>query len=362
MIKKKKILVIDDSAFMRRVISDIINSDNRLIVVGTAKNGKEGLRKIKELNPDVITTDIEMPTMNGLEMIKILMETTPKPVLVISAFTKEGADTTIKALELGAVDFITKPENIFKINKEETKKQILEKIITASNIRNLPHKNIKNIRKDIKNIEKNTIKKESIKEYGKYLRKIVAIGTSTGGPRALQEVLPYIPKTLPASYVIVQHMPPGFTKSLSERLNSLSDITVKEAKDKDILYPGVAYIAPGDYHILIEKANNSSDYWIRLSSSPPVAGHRPSVNVMFNSLIETNFNDIIGVIMTGMGTDGLEGMKNLKRKKNAFIIAQEEKSCVVYGMPRAVIEAGIADVVVPLHKIAKEIIKVVEVF
>lgn len=354
MMDKKKILVIDDSAFMRRVISDIINNDHRFIVVGTANNGEEGLKKIQELNPDVITLDVEMPAMNGLEMLKVLMKTNPKPVLVISALTKEGADTTIRALGLGAVDFITKPKNIFKMNEEEIKMHILEKIFIASRIHNFPTRTEKTI-KELK------IKSKVVSSSNLSLKKIVTIGTSTGGPRALQEVLPYLPKNLPASYVIVQHMPPGFTKSLAERLNSLSDITVKEAEDKDILYPGVAYIAPGDYHILIEKANHTSDYWIRLSSSPSVGGHRPSVNVMFNSLSETKLDNIIGVIMTGMGSDGCEGMKNLKSKNNAFIIAQDEKSCVVFGMPKTVIESGIADVVVPVQHIAKEIIKAVEV-
>ncbi|WP_341877207.1 chemotaxis response regulator protein-glutamate methylesterase [Defluviitalea saccharophila] len=354
MMEKKKVLVIDDSAFMRRVISDIINNDHRFIVVGTANNGEEGLKKIQELNPDVITLDVEMPSMNGLEMLNVLMKTNPKPVLVISALTKEGADTTIQALGLGAVDFITKPKNIFKMNEDEIKTHILEKISIASKIHNFPSRSEKKI-------EKYVTKSRAVSSPSSKLKKIVAIGTSTGGPRALQEVLPYIPKELPASYVIVQHMPPGFTKSLAERLNSLSDITVKEAEDKDILYPGVAYIAPGDYHILIEKANYSSDYWIRLSSSPSVGGHRPSVNVMLNSLSETNLDNIVGVIMTGMGSDGCEGMKNLKTKNNAYIIAQDEKTCVVYGMPKAVVESGIANVVVPIQQIAKEIVKAVEV-
>jgi len=353
MLEKKKVLVIDDSAFMRRVISDIINSDHRFIVVGTANNGEEGLKKTQELDPDVITFDVEMPSMNGLEMLNVLMKTNPKPVIVISALTKEGADTTIQALGLGAVDFITKPKNIFKMNEEEIKTHILEKIFLASKIHNFPTRNEKKI-------EKHTVKRV-FSSPSSNVKKIVAIGTSTGGPRALQEVLPYLPKELPACYVIVQHMPPGFTKSLAERLNTLSEITVKEAEDKDILRPGVAYIAPGDYHILIEKSSNSSDYWIRLSSSPAVGGHRPSVNVMLNSLSETNLDNIIGVIMTGMGSDGCEGMKNLKVKNNAYIIAQDEKTCVVYGMPKAVVESGIADVVVPIQRIAKEIVKAVEV-
>lgn len=349
-----KILIVDDSAFMRRVISDIINSDYRFTVVGTAKNGEEGLEKVNELEPDVITLDVDMPGMDGLEMLRILMKENPKPVLLISALTKEGADTTIKALGLGAVDFITKPNNIFKMNEKDIKNEIIKRIYLISNISNFPFDNKKFKRKLIQNSQKQISNHSDIK-------KIIAIGTSTGGPRALQEVLPDIPQNLSATYVIVQHMPPGFTKSLAERLNNLCQIKVKEAEDKDMLYPGVAYIAPGNYHILIEKVPYTTNFWIRLSSSPSVSGHRPSVNVMLNSLSEINVNNVVGVIMTGMGNDGCEGMKNLKQKNNAHIIAQDEKTCVIYGMPKSVIDEGIADVIVPINQIAKEIIKVVEV-
>lgn len=238
--------------------------------------------------------------------------------------------------------------------KKKLSCRFFKKIYVASKIKNFPIKVKKHRDEVIGSTQPLTPRDTNIKN-------IIAIGTSTGGPRALQEILPYIPKSLPASYIIVQHMPPGFTKSLAERLNNLSDIMVKEAVDRDILHPGVAYIAPGDYHILIEKIPGKNMYWIRLSSSPSVSGHRPSVNVMFNSISETNLNNVVGVIMTGMGNDGCEGMKNLKLKNKAYIIAQDEKSCVVYGMPKAVIEAGVADVVVPLEQIAKEIIKVVEV-
>ncbi|NLJ87203.1 MAG: chemotaxis response regulator protein-glutamate methylesterase [Epulopiscium sp.] len=360
--RKIKILVVDDSAFMRRVISDIINSDYRFTVIGTAKNGEEGLEKVRELDPDVITLDVDMPEMDGLEMLKILMKENPKPVLLISAYTKEGADTTIRALGLGAADFITKPSNIFKMNEKEIRDDIIKRILLISNISNFPSDNKKRTSKSSQDISPKD-KKEQKQEQSvnSNIKKIVAIGTSTGGPRALQEVLPDLPQSLPATYVIVQHMPSGFTKSLAERLNNICQIRVKEAEDKDVLHPGVAYIAPGNYHILIEKMPYSNDLWIRLSSSPSVSGHRPSVNVMLNSLSEINSNDIIGVIMTGMGNDGCEGMKKLKSNNNAYVIAQDEKTSVIYGMPKAVIDEGIADAIVPINKIAKEIIRVVEV-
>ena len=352
--RKIKILVVDDSAFMRRVISDIINSDNRFTVVGTAKNGEEGLEKVRQLDPDVITLDVDMPEMDGLEMLKNLMKENPKPVLLISAYTKEGADTTIKALGLGAADFITKPSNIFKMQDKEIRDNIIKRILLISNISNFPSDNKRQLKETGHNKQKEQV--HSVK-----IKKIVAIGTSTGGPRAVQEVLPELPKHLPATYVIVQHMPAGFTKSLAERLNNLCQIKVKEAEDKDKLHPGVAYIAPGNYHILVEKMPYSNDLWIRLSSSPSVSGHRPSVNVMLNSLSELNIDNIVGVIMTGMGNDGCEGMKKLKLNNKAYVIAQDEKTSVIYGMPKAVIDEGIADAVVPINQIAKEIIRVVEV-
>ena len=359
--RKIKILVVDDSAFMRRVISDIINSDYRFTVIGTAKNGEEGLEKVRELDPDVITLDVDMPEMDGLEMLKILMKENPKPVLLISAYTKEGADTTIRALGLGAADFITKPSNIFKMNEKEIRDDIIKESYWFQ-IYQIFHLIIKSVQANQAKILVQKIKKSKSKNNRlTQILKIVAIGTSTGGPRALQEVLPDLPQSLPATYVIVQHMPSGFTKSLAERLNNICQIRVKEAEDKDVLHPGVAYIAPGNYHILIEKMPYSNDLWIRLSSSPSVSGHRPSVNVMLNSLSEINSNDIIGVIMTGMGNDGCEGMKKLKSNNNAYVIAQDEKTSVIYGMPKAVIDEGIADAIVPINKIAKEIIRVVEV-
>ena len=352
----KKILIIDDSAFMRRVISDIINSDSRCIVVGTAKNGKEGLERIAELNPDVITLDIEMPVMDGLEMLEQLMKINPKPVIILSAVAQQAAIATLRALELGAIDFITKPQNIFKMSAEEMRNELLEKIFTASRTKQVSTKKIHQVMSN-----KTVLPRTTTNGINGSLKKIIAIGTSTGGPRALQEVLPFIPGNIPVGIIIVQHMPPGFTKSLAERLDGLSQIRVKEAEDRELIRPGTAYIAPGDFHVVIEKTL-SSELCICLSSSPPVGGHRPSVNVMMNSLSDTGIQNIIGVIMTGMGSDGCEGILNLKNHNNAHTIAQDEKSCVVYGMPKAIVEAGVADKIVPLSEIANEITKMVGVY
>lgn len=354
--KTKKVLVIDDSAFMRRVISDIINSEPRLEVVDVAKNGKEALQKIKELKPDVVTLDIEMPVMNGLEVLKMIMNENPIPVVMVSSLTGQGTKETILALELGAVDFIAKPTSIFDINQGEVKKTIINKILTASfsSYRQV----YKPLYKESSSLPK--VMNANKKHKGKEMKKIIAIGTSTGGPRALQEVIPYLPADISAGIIIVQHMPPGFTKSLAERLNNLSKITVKEAEDGDIIEAGMAFIAPGDKHLLVEKINNT--FSIRLANTPPVGGHRPAVNVMMDSLSDTNYTNIIGVIMTGMGTDGCQGLVKLKQKNHAHVIAQNEESCVVYGMPKAVVQAGIADRIVPLNQIAHEIINMVGVY
>lgn len=357
---KKKILIIDDSAFMRRVLSDIINNDDRCFVVGTAANGKEGLEKIEALDPDVITLDIEMPVMDGVTMLENMMSRKFKPVLLLSSL-KEGADETLKALDLGAVDFICKPQNIFNLNNESIQNDIINKIIMASSITK-SFKPKKYINKQYSEIQYNTKNEETKINYSvsSKMKKLVAIGVSTGGPKALQEVIPNIPRNIAAGIIIVQHMPPGFTKSLAQRLDSLSEITVKEAQDGDIIKAGFAYIAPGNFHVLIENIAKTNEFCIKLSSDPQVAGHRPSVNVMMNSISKTNTQNVIGVIMTGMGNDGCEGMVNLKKYNNAMTIAQDEQSCVVYGMPRAVALAGVVDKVLPLTEISKEITKMVE--
>lgn len=350
--KKLNVLVVDDSAFMRKVIADMIQLDNDLKVIGTAKNGQEAIEKIKELSPDVVTMDVEMPVMDGITALKIIMDEMPLPVLMLSSLTKEGADATVKALELGAVDFITKPSSIFKMNTEDMKAQLHEKLKMASKA-NMKSKHVLKPQNTV-NINKNAFAAEKSTN----VRYIVAIGTSTGGPRALQSVIPYLPKNIPASIVIVQHMPPGFTKSLAERLNNLSEIEVKEAEDGSILLPGHAYIAPGDYHMKIIRSSNT--FKIKLTKDSPVSGHRPSVDYMMNSLAQLELGNVIGVIMTGMGSDGAEGMKNIKLQKG-ITIGQNEETCVVYGMPKSAVNLGCVDMLVPLEDIAESIIKAVGV-
>ena len=344
-----RVLVVDDSAFTRKIVSDVLNNDPDIEVVDTAKDGQDALEKLKQHKPDVMTLDVEMPVMNGLECLAHVMKTQPMPVVMLSSITAEGTEATIKALELGAVDFISKPSNIFDIGNDKLKNDIIEKVkIARAAIAYIPKKII----------EFNTA---IDKTHNREVKKIVAIGTSTGGPKALQQILPLIPGDVPAAFVIVQHMPPGFTRSLANRINAMSGLTVKEADDGDIIQAGYAYIAPGGYHMVFQMEKDGGQMVIRLSSMDPVGGHRPSVDVMMNSLSDTNHKSIIGVIMTGMGADGCNGLKKLKKQNQAFVIAQNQQSCVVYGMPKAAVQAGIVDKTIPLDEIHNEITRLVGV-
>jgi len=343
-----KVLVVDDSALMRRLISDMLNRYPDIKVVASAKNGEDAIEKVGVFKPDVVTLDVEMPVMNGLKCLEILLEKEYIPVIMLSSVTEAGADTTIKALEIGAVDFVAKPANVFDISGRVKEQELVEKIRVASVT--------KRSRQPGAEIKPMPLKQTVLAPKSLSLRKIIAIGTSTGGPKALQEVIPLIPGDIPAAVLIVQHMPPGFTRSLAERLDSLSKLTVKEAEDGEAVKPGYAYIAPGDYHMLVGRQRDGG-LKINLSHDPPVNGHRPSVDMMMNSVSNLGINDIIAVIMTGMGGDGSVGVKRIKEINRGFVIAQDEKTCVVYGMPRMAVQTGAVDSIVPLNEIADEIIK-----
>jgi two-component system chemotaxis response regulator CheB len=350
--KKINVLIVDDSAFMRKIITDIIQLDKDLEVIGIARNGKEAIQKIKDLSPDVVTMDVEMPIMDGITALKIIMEERPIPVVMCSTLTKEGAEATLEALELGTVDFISKPTQLFKMNMENVQKQINEKIKIAAKVRIIKRKTAQPFR--TQNISRNIMGQSNIQK----MKSIVAIGTSTGGPRALQDVIPYLKKDISASILIVQHMPAGFTKSLADRLNNLSEIHVKEAEDGDVLKQGCAYIAPGDYHLKLQK--RSDLYQIKLTKEDPILGHRPSVDAMMHSLVQLKPSKLMGVIMTGMGSDGASGMQNIKLQ-GGYTIAQDEKTCVVFGMPKSAIKLGCIDEIVPLQSIASTIMRIVGV-
>ncbi|SHJ43815.1 protein-glutamate methylesterase/protein-glutamine glutaminase [Tepidibacter formicigenes] len=355
---KIKVLIVDDSAFIRKIIRDILSADRQIQVVDVAKNGKEAIEKLMTNEVDVITLDVEMPIMNGILTLEKIMNQKPTPVVMLSSLTKSGADLTIQALNLGAVDFITKPSNIFKINDEEIKSLITDKIKIASRVK--VSKKPYTVEKKIKKINKENLNKKDINIRSDTVEYIIAIGTSTGGPRALQEVVTNISKNINAPIVIVQHMPPGFTKSLAERLNNISQIFVKEAEDGEIIKNGVAYIAPGDRHIKFK--NEGKRIKIVLDDGQKVSSHKPSVDAMFYSLCEIDLKKMIAVVMTGMGSDGTKGLKKLKEmKSNVISIAEDESTCVVFGMPKSVINLGLADKVLPVNFISKEINKLMGV-
>lgn len=355
---KIKVLVVDDSAFMRKVIADMISSDDGMEVVGTAKNGEEALQLIVSLKPAVVTMDIEMPKMDGLTALKQIMEVSPMPVIMLSSLTTNGAVETLKALDYGAFDFITKPTSLIKVSTPEVREELLNKIRIASRTKvNKPSLLDRRVRPApvIQKSDQSRTKNLGLKTK---FKKLIAIGTSTGGPRALQDVIPYIPRDIDAGILIVQHMPPGFTKSLAERLDGMSQIQVKEAEDGDIISAGVAYLAPGDSHVKVTK--QAGQYVIKLDNGERVSGHKPSVDAMMYSIADLNERDVIGVIMTGMGADGADGLSRVKAN-HGYIIAQDEESCVVFGMPKSTIKLGVVDKVVSLNNIANEIVKAMEV-
>ena len=346
-------VVVDDSAFMRKMLSDILNEHPKITVVATARNGKDGLEKIDKYKPDVVTLDVEMPVMTGIEALEEIMKTTRTPVIMVSSVTKEGAQTTMKAMELGAFDFIAKPSGSISLDIEKVKDDLYVKVLYARQV----SRNTLTPLKKMNRIRKSTYPgDDKIRPAGDPSTKtIVAIGTSTGGPKALQRVLTALPADFPYPIMIVQHMPKGFTRSLSERLNSLSAISVKEAEDGDILKKGVAYIAPGGYHLKVRRIGTSVG--IHLDQLPLVNGHRPSVDAMLFSLADISPERVVAVVMTGMGTDGKDGLIRLKNAHHTTVIAESEQTAVVYGMPKAAVEADIVDAVRNLDDISSEILK-----
>ncbi len=354
----KKILIIDDSALMRRVISDIIKTRSEYEVADIARDGLDGLDKITK-DPamyDAIIMDINMPKMSGLELLDTLQKFHIKhKTIVVSTVATEGAKETIMALELGAFDFVTKPVNYADVTGADFKTELLKTLDVACGIDSqttapVVHTPI------VKPLVQRFERKREFTSGRTRSNKIVALACSTGGPKSLQNVIPRLPANLDAPIVLVQHMPKGFTLSLAQRLNEISKIEVSEAVDGEILEKGHVYIAPGGRHMEVEKVSAGS-YKIRLNDNPPVDALRPCANVMYDSLIQSDFDEITCVVMTGMGADGTKGITNLSAKKNVYVIAQDQKTCVVYGMPKAIAEAGMVDEVKPLDEIADAIIK-----
>ena len=335
----KKILLVDDSALMRRVLCDIIETDKDLRVVDRATNGLEALELIKKNTYDAVVLDVNMPKMNGLELLKELRKNKISVrIMMASTDTKEGAQTTLDSLELGALDFVHKPDRALDCRGANSNPPTFTKVFSREETQNTK-----------KIVE--LVKKKGTAFAGKA---IVAIASSTGGPKSLQSVIPRLPENLDAPVVLVQHMPMGFTKSMAERLDSLSSLHVKEAEEGEELKKGWVYIAKGGSHLnIVEKQGRTI---IHYSDEPSREGVKPCANYMYESLAKCKFDEVLCVVMTGMGADGTEGITNLKSKKKVHVISQDEQSCVVYGMPRSVKRAGLSDQVVALDQIAQEII------
>lgn len=338
----------------------MLESDPEIKVVGMGNNGVEGVELVARLKPDVVTLDIEMPRMDGLTALKHIMANNPTPVMMVSSLTTDGASATLDALSLGAVDFIPKQLSFVALDIVKIKDELLKKI---KHIARNKHSFLRRVRMlsstgviTTASRDRKTQKMtppEMLRCAGRKDFTIVAIGTSTGGPPALQAIIPRLPKNLPVPVTVVQHMPPTFTKSLSDRLNSLSQVTVKEAEQSEPLKPGIVYIAPGDKHLIIKGSRTTGR--VVLSDEPSTTLHRPAVDVMMKAVAEVHGRTTLGVILTGMGSDGLEGLKVVK-EKGGIIYAQNEESCVVYGMPRAVVEHNLADKVVHIDQMANEIV------
>ena len=342
-----KVLIVDDSVFMRKLLSDLFAGEADFSVIDTARNGKDAIDKARRLKPDLITLDVEMPVVDGIKALEIIMSECPTPVVMISSLTQAGAVATLRALELGAVDFVAKTAGPIS-NVVEIRAEILAKCRAAVRA------NVVQLAKKQTASTVQGLKQAYLPSGGLTEERIIAIGTSTGGPRALQEVITKIPANIPCGIVIVQHMPPGFTKSLAERLNSLSSVTVKEAEHNDVVRPGLVLIAPGDYHMLLEREGGK--VVVKLNQNPPIGGHRPAVDPLLESVARIFGSKAIGVILTGMGHDGTKGIQAIKRQ-NGQTIAEDQSTAVVFGMPKSAIEAGVVDKVAPITGITAEILK-----
>ncbi|MCR5508577.1 MAG: chemotaxis-specific protein-glutamate methyltransferase CheB [Lachnospiraceae bacterium] len=383
---KKKILIIDDSALMRRVLCDIINSDDRFEVAEYAVDGADGFKKLCLKSYDAVVLDVYMPKMTGLELLREMQKSKVYAnVLMASTTTGEGAKETITALDLGAVDFIKKPENVADARHDDFKKRFLDllDVVTRTDSNYMAKAWQQSqasgrstgktfvSRYDVNfHLTPGALKKapvtsaetkrsdgtEEARQYPKVPgRKIVAIASSTGGPKALQEVIPRLPGTLNAPVLLVQHMPKGFTASLAARLNELSELNVCEAKEGETVRNGTVYVAPGGVHL--KAGRNAGNIKLHLSDEPTREGVKPSANYMYESLIGSGYDEVVCVVLTGMGCDGTVGIRELKKKQKVRVIAQNEESCTVYGMPRSVIDGGLSDEVVPLSQVADQIIK-----
>lgn len=335
-----RVLIVDDSATARAVLREILESDPMIEVVATASDAYIARDKIVELRPDVVCLDVEMPRMDGITFLKRLMHYMPVPVIMVSSLTQNGAKTTLEALEAGAIDFVPKPHSHIYDGKDEMRDELLSKIKVASKVR----------------VQKRILtnpQQANTTSLAETTHKILAIGASTGGTEALKDVLMGLPRNAPGT-VIVQHMPANFTAPFADRLNGLCAMEVREARNGDSITPGVVLIAPGDYHMVVRRSG--ARYYVEIGSGEKVSGHRPSVDVLFNSVAKIAGANAIGVILTGMGGDGARGLLSM-RNAGAKTIGQDETSCVVYGMPKVAYELGGVEKQLPLSQVANGILE-----
>ncbi|WP_448546836.1 protein-glutamate methylesterase/protein-glutamine glutaminase [Thalassotalea fusca] len=361
-----KVLVVDDSSFFRRRVTDIVNSDPNLEVIGAAVNGLEAVEKAQTLKPDVITMDIEMPLLNGIDAVKQIMEKSPTAILMFSSLTHQGAKATLDALDAGALDFLPKKFNEIASSTSDAGNILRQRVLELARKRvprlrrvtprTTPTEGLRSQAvpstpaREVGKTPTSTFRRSSGKKY-----KLVAIGTSTGGPVALQKILTQLPEDFPLPIVMVQHMPAAFTNAFANRLNTLCKIRVKEAENGDILKPGCAYLAPGGKQLIIDGTESAARLKVIDDDSERIA-FKPSVDISFGSAAKIFSGNVLGIILTGMGSDGREGSRMLKAK-GSTIWAQDEATSVVYGMPQAVTAAGITDISLPLYDFPLSILK-----
>ncbi|MBI1423013.1 MAG: chemotaxis-specific protein-glutamate methyltransferase CheB [Gammaproteobacteria bacterium] len=352
---KTKVLIVDDSALVRQMLTEMISQDPQLEVVGVAQDPYVAREKIKKLNPDVLTLDVEMPHMDGITFLRNVMRLRPMPVVMVSTLTEQGADVTLEALEIGAVDFVTKPKVDIAGKLQDYADELIQKIKVAATARVRSRADQLLGKAPDPKLSADAVLQKAGHKQTTTLRttdRIIAIGASTGGTEAIREVLEHMPADSPG-IVITQHIPPKFSTSFAMRMNSISAMTVYEAEDGMQIVPGHAYIAPGDRHLIVERSG--ARYYCRLNDGPPVNRHRPSVDVLFRSVAQSVGPNAIGVILTGMGDDGARGMLEMKQA-GAPTVAQDEASSVVWGMPGEAVKLGAADGQLPLGKIAGKLI------
>lgn len=347
------VLVVDDSAFMRKALTTLISQDANIEIVGTARDGEEALQKVASLDPDVVTMDIEMPRLDGLATLQRIMKTAPRPVIMISSLTEAGADATLRALEYGALDFIPKS---LSTNHQLFAQELTKKIRAVARKRALMQLRFGRESGAHAFRPAPTAPPLSPSAPCRGARDVVAIGVSTGGPPAVQKILSSLPENFPACILIAQHMPAAFTGPFAKRLDSVCRIGVSEAQPGDRIKPGHAYVAPGGKHLMVQMRGPLLE--VGITTEPAAALYKPSATVLFESVGKYVGRKALGVILTGMGSDGLEGMRTLK-ERGGYVLAQNEQSCVVYGMPKAVVDAGLADQILDVDHVADALVTAV---